>query len=251
MFSHSLLTNLYIFKQLRLSWQIHMNFQISLRDQEKEAILYATHLLSQGLVIAVPTDTVYGLAADAQNEDAIKKIYKIKGRDLKKPIAICVGQVNDIGVWGKIKHLPENLLNELLPGPVTVVLDRTSNLNVHLNPGINKVGIRIPKNGFVYELSKQINSPLALTSANTSNKPSTLEPKEFQELWNKLGAVFDGGKLEDSPHSRNGSTVVDLTVFGYYSIIRTGSAFKNTIRILEKFELKNNMNKILSFVSKK
>ena len=90
-----------------------------------------------------------------------------------------------------------------------------------------------------------------MTSANTSNKPSTLDPREFQELWNKLGAVFDGGKLEDSPQSRNGSTIVDLSVFGYYSIIRTGSALKNTIRILEKFQLKNDMNNILSFVSKK
>lgn len=201
------------------------------------AVERAAQFILEGKVIALPTDTVYGLAAAAQDTQAIKQLYKIKGRDQNKPLAICVNNVKSLCCWGKVDCLPSGLLDTLLPGPVTVVLERTSNLNSALNPGISKIGIRIPDNEFVLNLCKRLGTPLALTSANASNERSSLAPEEFQSLWPHLTAVFHSGRLGDSASLRAGSTVVDLSVPGKYHILRPGSALANTKAILEHFSV--------------
>lgn len=201
------------------------------------AVERAAQFILEGKVIALPTDTVYGLAAAAQNPQAIKQLYKIKGRDQKKPVAICVSSVKAISCWGKVAGLPPGLLDTLLPGPVTVVLERTVDLNPTLNSDTSKVGIRIPNSEFVLQLCKRLGTPLALTSANASNEQSSLAPEEFQSLWPHLAAVFHRGRIGDSTFLRAGSTVVDLSVHGKYHILRSGSALANTKRVLERFEI--------------
>lgn len=217
---------------------ILMNKLIDINTYEHQAVSLAVKLIIDGSVIALPTDTVYGLAADAQNSSAIGKLYNIKGRDLQKPIAICTHHVNDIGNWGKVGHLPSGLLDALLPGPVTVVLQRTPSLNRALNPEESNIAIRVPNSGFVLNIVNILKKPIALTSANESNKPSTLKPIEFSTLWPKLDAIFDGGTIGSSVESRQGSTIVDLTINNHYRILRTGSALLNTINILHHFGLK-------------
>jgi tRNA threonylcarbamoyl adenosine modification protein (Sua5/YciO/YrdC/YwlC family) len=201
------------------------------------AVERAAQFILEGKVIALPTDTVYGLAAAAQDTQAIKQLYQIKGRDQNKPVAICVNNVKSLSSWGNVDSLPPGLLDTLLPGPVTVVLERTSNLNSALNPGISKIGIRIPDSEFVLDLCKRLGTPLALTSANASNERSSLAPEEFQNLWPHLAAVFHSGRLGDSTSLRAGSTVVDLSVPGKYHVLRAGSALANTKAILEHFSL--------------
>lgn len=223
------------FKQ---SKQILMNKLIDIKKYEHKAITLAVTLINKGNIIAVPTDTVYGLAADAQNSIAISKLYNIKGRNLQKPIAICTHHVNDIENWGVVSHLPFGLLENLLPGPVTVILQRTPTLNSTLNPNESNIAIRVPNSGFICSIVSYLKKPIALTSANESNKPSTLKPIEFSTLWPKLDAIFDGGTIGCSLESRQGSTIVDLTISNHYSIIRSGSALVNTKYILYKFGLK-------------
>ncbi|XP_069693886.1 threonylcarbamoyl-AMP synthase [Periplaneta americana] len=206
-------------------------------------------LIYQGSVIAIPTDTVYGLACAAQNQSAIEKLYKIKGRDLNKPLAICVGNVEAVSHWGKVSSLPSGLLNSLLPGPVTVVLERTERLNPKLNPNLNKVGIRVPDSKFVLGLCNKLKEPLALTSANASNEPSCLAPEEFQYLWHHLSAVFELGTIGDITSPRVGSTVVDLCVPGRYRILRSGSALESTKAILEHFEVEQDVPNCVDSVS--
>ena len=210
-------------------------------EAKSSAVSLACNLLSEGNVIALPTDTIYGLAACAQNTAAVQKLYGIKGRDSAKPLAVCVGEVNDVSLWGKADNLPDGLLKSLLPGPVTVILERTSLLNPELNPNCLKVGIRVPNHSFVREIALRMGTPLALTSANLSNEPSSLCPQEFQSLWPQLGAVFDGGALGSSiPCSpRAGSTVVDLSLNGMYQVIRDGSALSQTIEILSRYGLRS------------
>lgn len=215
-----------------------MNKLIDINKYEHEAVSLAVKLINNGSVVALPTDTVYGLASDAQNSNAINKLYNIKGRNLEKPIAICTHHVNDIKNWGKISHLPIGLLCALLPGPVTVVLQRTSSLNCALNPNELNIAIRVPNSGFICNIVSELKKPIALTSANESNKPSTLQPIEFSILWPKLDAIFDGGIVGSSLESRQGSTIVDLTIKNFYSILRSGSALTNTTHILHKFGLK-------------
>lgn len=195
----------------------------------------AAEYLSNGQVIAIPTDTIYGLACSANCPDAIKRLYSIKGRDASKPVAICVSAIKDLRIWGESSHLSDDLLNKLLPGPLTVVLEKTNNLNnPYLNPSTTKIGIRIPDHQFVNSITEIFQMPMALTSANFSNEPSTLSVKEFEHLYSLLGAVFDGGVLcKGLDENRAGSTVVDLSIVGYYKIIRKGISHDNIVKILE------------------
>ncbi|XP_054478038.1 yrdC domain-containing protein, mitochondrial [Anoplopoma fimbria] len=187
--------------------------------------------LKEGYVVGVPTDTIYGLACLAQNSEAVRKTYDVKGRNGHKPLAICVGEIQDIYKYCKVK-VKEGLLGDLLPGPVTLVFERSEVLNTDLNPFTSLVGVRIPDHAFMRRLCQMCAEPLALTSANISSHTSTVAVHEFQELWPKLAVVVDGGPIGD--HSRLGSTVVDLSVLGKYRIIRPGCAFSSTVDVLEQ-----------------
>ena len=231
----------YLKRYSRIAQFIELNNQNDMTEilpLNSDSVNLAVKLLQKGDVIAIPTDTVYGLAADSRNCQSVQALYDIKGRNFNKPVAICVGNVDDIPTWGNVKSLPVGLLEELFPGPVTVLLQRTNATSLKLNPGVNKVGIRIPDSSFIRDVVTQFGFAIALTSANLSNSSSTLDPNEFKELWIKLGAVFDGGTLSFSDSSRAGSTIVDLTEVGKFKIIRNGSALKTTLSILEKFSLK-------------
>ncbi|XP_058503904.1 yrdC domain-containing protein, mitochondrial [Solea solea] len=187
--------------------------------------------LKEGHVVAVPTDTIYGLACLAQNSGAVKRIYGIKGRNGHKPLAICVGEIHDIYKYCKVK-VKEELLGDLLPGPVTLVFERSEVLNTDLNPFTSLVGVRIPDHAFIRRLCQMCGEPLALTSANISSHTSTVDVHEFQELWPKLAVVVDGGPIGDQ--NRLGSTVVDLSVLGKYRVIRPGCAQSSTVDVLER-----------------
>ncbi|XP_047005057.1 yrdC domain-containing protein, mitochondrial-like [Schistocerca americana] len=180
----------------------------------------AVRLLMQDCVIAVPTDTVYGLAGAVQSEDAVEKLYKIKGRDAAKPIAICVSSISEVEKWADTSILPPALLQCILPGPFTIVLKRSKALNAKFNPGIPNVGIRIPQDRFIVEVVKKFGEPIALTSANSSGEQSAIEVEEFSHLWQYVDAVFDAGKIPQE--IRTGSTVVDLSEHGSFKIIRAG-----------------------------
>lgn len=196
----------------------------------------AVDLLKTGSVIALPTDTLYGIACLSQSSTAIRSLYKIKSRDVKKPVAICVSQVSDVAKWGRVT-VDECLLDELLPGPVTLVFERGPALNPELNPGTTLVGIRIPDSWFIRQLVDNCGEPLALTSANVSGAQSTLCVEEFSDIWEKVDAVFNGGPIPDGPSARFGSTVVDLSLQGTYRIIRPGCALQNTVEKLRKYGL--------------
>ena len=110
----------------------------------------ARYLRNEG-VIAVPTDTIYGLAAHAGRDGGVKRLWEIKGRPSDLPIGIAVHEVAAIGKYARVEHVPDGLLEALLPGPVTVVLPRheESALAPSLNPGRTNVGVRVPEDDFL------------------------------------------------------------------------------------------------------
>lgn len=203
------------------------------------SIAMAAELLSQGKVIAVPTDTVYGLACLATDSRAIQRLYEIKRRDEGKPLAICLSNVKEIGKWGILDGVPTGMLEVLLPGPYTICLRRTRALNRALNPGIDTVGIRVPNDKFIRSVA-QIAGPLALTSANVSNEPSSLHPDEFCALWPELDGVFHKEKnsKKQANERRVGSTVVDLSKPGYFTVVRRGINAHGIIGTLYRYGLK-------------
>lgn len=184
-------------------------------------------------VLAVPTDTIYGLAALVSSEQGVRRIYQIKGRAFTKPLAISVGNVDDLFTWSKPTLTKERLsTGDLLPGPVTLMFERQASLPSYFNPNVNNVAIRIPDCQWIIELARRLQEPLALTSANISNESSTISIDEFQPLWSQVDLVIDGGTL--ASNDRRGSTIVDLSQSGYYHIQRHGIDCERIIDYLNK-----------------
>ncbi|KZV54114.1 yrdC domain-containing protein, mitochondrial [Dorcoceras hygrometricum] len=193
----------------------------AMEDYAQEAV----KAVKAGKVIVVPTDTLYGFACDAclrrrlvtfrNSMDTVHRIYEIKGRKYRSPLAICVGDVEDIQRFAITDHLSNVLLNFLLPGPVTLVLRRgvSSILEKFLNLGLESIGVRVPGYNFIRFIARESRSALALTSANLSGRPSSLDIKDFENLWKYCAYIYDGGVI---PYDRVGSTVVDLTEPGRY-----------------------------------
>lgn len=217
-----------------------VDHEVSDAPNVESTINTAVKSLKNGNVIAIPTDTIYGVAALAQSTEAVSKLYEIKRRHEEKPVAICVGNLEDVYKWGKVT-VSKEILQDLLPGPVTLVFERTDQLNPGLNPTTRLVGIRIPDHDFVRQLSLACEEPLALTSANMSTVgQSSLKIEEFKEIWPKLDLILNGGVLGLTEQCRKGSTVVNLSVSGKFSIIREGSAYDQTVNILgEKYGLED------------
>lgn len=217
-------------------------YKISL-DKHCASVDAAEKIIKRGGVIALPTDTVYGLACDASNASSIRRLYEIKGRDDSKPVAICVADLKGFKYWGNADHLSDELLKVLLPGPVTIVVEKSANLdNQYLNGGISKIGIRIPKFAFIQNLCHKLdNIPLALTSANRSSQPSSLRIGEFEDLWPKLSGIFDGGSIGVNEENRLASTVIDLSEPGKYSIIREGVAGPLTRKCMKTYNIEENV----------
>lgn len=206
----------------------------------KRSVAIAATLLHRNEIIAVPTDTIYGLAGLASSVDSIEKLYEIKNRDQSKPLSICVSKLSHIQQWGVVDHLPMKFLSTILPGPYTIVLRRTLALNPALNPDYETVGIRIPNTKFMQCIT-ELTGPLALTSANLSDEKSCLFASEFQHLWPKLGGIFhDCDRFGKSTKNlRAGSTIVDLSVPNCYKIIRHGVGEKGLIKFLNLYGIKN------------
>ncbi|CAF2479402.1 unnamed protein product [Rotaria sp. Silwood2] len=190
-------------------------------------------ILKNNGVIAVPTDTIYGLAALVNSEQAIRRLYEIKGRSFTKPLAMAVGYVDDIFTWSKPTLTKEQLSsNDLLPGPVTLLFERQPSLPSYFNPNVTNVAIRIPNCQFMIELAQHLNEPIALTSANISNEPSSICIEEFKPLWSQVDLVIDAGLL--ASNDRRGSTIVDLSQNDYFYVQREGIDCERIVRYLEE-----------------
>jgi L-threonylcarbamoyladenylate synthase len=182
----------------------------NLRESE-EAIVEAAKTMLAGGIIVFPTDTVYGLGCDATNENAIRKIFRMKKRAEQKPLPIVV---RDIAMAKRVAFIDRKLeraLGLVWPGAVTVILFRRHKLPEILAAGKQTIGIRIPDYKLIYHLSENVGRPYVATSANLSKQPATTKIAEvlayFEKNPVKPDLVLDAGDLKFSEPS----TVLDLT----------------------------------------
>jgi len=211
--------------------------QLRILPATSQRVNDAVDALRRERIIAVPTDTLYGLAAGANSEKSIRRLYAAKRRSEAVPLAICVSDAQDAEHYADTKHLAKGLLDELLPGPVTVLLRRkhSADLPSSLNPNSKLLGIRVPNSDFIRAVARQYGHAIALTSANQSGSASTLDLNEFIELWDDCAFIFDGGRISSG---RQGSTIVDLSLPGKFSVQRRGDVYEDTRRTLKKFGLR-------------
>jgi L-threonylcarbamoyladenylate synthase len=178
-------------------------------NPERDRIDEAVALLRKGGVIAFPTETFYGLGADAGNEKAIEKIFKIKGRDFRNPISVIIGKKEDLtDLVEGIPALAEALMARFWPGPLTLVFRASGLVNPGLTAGTGKIGIRLSSHPIATALAGAIGRALTATSANLSGKKECPSAGEvLDQLGGSLDGVIDGGSTAGGP----GSTILDVT----------------------------------------
>lgn len=174
------------------------------------AVQRAARLLREGGLVAIPTETVYGLAADAFNESAVAKIFKAKGRPARNPIIVHVSGVEMarqcVSRW---PDLAEKLASAFWPGPLTLVLPRSPKISDTVTAGGETVGIRWPSHPFIQAVIRACDFPLAAPSANPSNEISPTNAGHVAKgLGDKISLIIDGGQSQVGIES----TVLDLTV---------------------------------------
>ena len=178
----------------------------SLSKREIDQIL---SVLDLGGVIGFPTDTAYGLGADPYNNEAVARIFRIKGREESKPILLLVDSVAMVERIARPTPRFYELANAFWPGPLTVILEAVPTLSPLVTAGTGTVGVRWPDAPFVQELLQRFGKAITATSANLSGMPSCLTAAEVRaQLEGRLELLVDGGELP----ARSGSTVIDLVV---------------------------------------
>lgn len=193
-----------------------------------ETIRTAVSLLRDGGVIAVPTDTVYGLVTLFDDEPAIRKIFEIKGRPPDQPLPVLLGSAADLPlVTGPLPSGAWPLIYAFWPGPLTIILRSSRSVSPLITARTNTIGVRVPAHSAVLDLLEAVSLPFASTSANRHGRPSALATSEVAT---SLGADVDlivdpeNGSLTGTP-----STVVDLTL-DRPLVRRQGSVTPNQIR---------------------
>ena len=176
---------------------------------EAEVCVEAVECLKSGGIVAIPTDTVYGLGADPFNADAVQRLYTLKGRPDGKPIPLVLSSVDD--VYRVAQNLPDyffHLTDRFWPGGLTIIVEAKDLLPV-LTAGGNTVGVRIPDNPLLLKILKTFGGPAAITSANLSGEPPATSPQEIGEaLASRIDVIVDGGKTPGPVPS----TVYDISV---------------------------------------
>lgn len=190
-------------------------------------IKQAAAFIHQGEIVAFPTDTVYGLGADATNEEAVKKIFEAKGRPADRPISVLIGEAEDI------KKYTENIADEVWllaekfwPGPLTIILKNKGLFASTVTAGKDSIGMRMPDNQIALDFIKMCGTPLATPSANTSGRPSPTKAEHvLGDLNGKISAIINGGET---------STGIESTVLDYSNpdkpiLLRPGNISKQQI----------------------
>jgi len=177
-----------------------------------EIIERAVTVLSHDGLVIYPTDTLYGLGADAFSIEAIEKVYDAKKRDLAKPISIAVSDFEMLAAVSRIDAPMQEFIERFLPGPVTVVVPARKTIPEILTGGTGTIGIRIPAHGIARQVIEMFDAPITATSANLSGGKDPQTPDECTVPHDLL---IDGGRLPGTP-----STVVDLVT---RTIVRRGA----------------------------
>jgi L-threonylcarbamoyladenylate synthase len=179
-------------------------------NPDGEKLAEAIRVLRKGGVIAFPTETFYGLGADARNEAAVEKIFRIKGRNFRNPLPVIVADEGDVSAL--VEEIPSaatDLMRKFWPGPLTLVFRAAPSVSSRLTAGTGKIGIRVSSHPIARFLAAGLAGPLTATSANPSGGPECSSAAAvIQALGDLPDAVIDGGATPGGA----GSTILDITL---------------------------------------
>ena len=185
----------------------------------REEVAKALKVVQDGGIILYPTDTIWGIGCDANNTEAVQKIYRLKQRDESKSMIILLD--NDNKLTSYVREVPEIAydLIEFAENPLTLVLSGARNISPALINADGSVGIRVVKHQFCEQLIQRLRKPLVSTSANSSGKPS---PKNFADIDAEIleGVDYVVDLEQHSLQEKKQSTIMKLGTGGQFSFIR-------------------------------
>jgi len=195
----------------------------------------ALEILRSEDIVAIPTETVYGMGANINSEKALKKVFQVKERPFFDPLIIHVDSIemakNYTSNWNPIA---QKLADEFWPGPLTLVLDKSKNVNSIITAGLDKVGIRMPSHPLCLELITKLNSPIAAPSANKFKKTSPTSAHHIETEFKSIVSILDGGRTEFG---------IESTVVGIFDdsveIYRPGVITKDELQSVLRVEVKH------------
>ena len=201
---------------------------ISKSKDKKEIYRKLTTYYKDGKLVAIPTETVYGLSANAMDEEAVSKIYEAKGRPSDNPLIVHFYEMNQLD--SIVDYNDENvkkLINNFWPGPMTLILNAKENngISKKVTAGLNTLAVRMPSNITAREILKETGVLLAAPSANTSGKPS---PTKFEHVYHDLNGKIDVIIEDEQSDIGLESTVIDCTRYPMV-IARPGEIIKEDI----------------------
>ncbi|MCD8214344.1 MAG: threonylcarbamoyl-AMP synthase [Clostridiales bacterium] len=158
----------------------------------------AAEIIKRGGLVAFPTETVYGLGANALNSRAVKKIYEAKGRPSDNPLIVHIASLPELkGIAEEVSPKAEKLIDAFWPGPLTIIFKKKSIIPDETSGGLDTVAVRFPENAAARYFIRACGVPIAAPSANTSGKPSPTSAKHvLNDLNGKIDMIIDGGEAE-------------------------------------------------------
>lgn len=189
-----------------------MNTKISIIEDlnlDKKYICEAAEIIKNGGIVAFPTETVYGLGADALNEEAVKKIFIAKGRPQDNPLIVHVCNKDVSLLANDIPAVARKMMESFWPGPLTIILNKKDIIPSVTSAGLSTIGIRMPANDIALKLIELSGKPIAAPSANISGRPSPTDiDRCVQDLNGKVDYILGGEKSNVGVES----TIVDCTI---------------------------------------
>ncbi|MBR4721369.1 MAG: threonylcarbamoyl-AMP synthase [Clostridia bacterium] len=206
---------------------------------DEKSLWKAGKIIRKGGIVAFPTETVYGLGANAYDENAIKKIYKAKGRPSDNPLIVHIAEIGDLEKVAR--EIPENarkLVAKFAPGPFTLILKKQPDIPDVVTAGLDTVGVRIPKDATARAFIRLAGVPIAAPSANISGKPSPTKAEHvIADLDGKVDAIICGEDAEIGVES----TIIDVTG-EIPTILRPGGITKeDIISVCGRVEISQNV----------
>ncbi len=184
-------------------------YDIDPNDIDMQKIKICSKVLANGGTVAFPTETVYGVGANALNTGAIKKIYAAKGRPDDNPLIVHIAEVESVySLTDKVTKAAEKLMLAFWPGPLTIILEKSQIVPDIITAGLDTVAIRMPSHPIAISLIKEAGIPIAAPSANISGRPSPTRGKHVvDDLFGRVDIIINGGNCEVGLES----TVLDMT----------------------------------------
>ena len=190
---------------------------------KKNDVSNAIKALKTGNLIVYPTDTLYALGADIFNDDAVKKVFKVKKRPSSDPLSVAVANFDAITKIAYTNDVVKKVVERFLPGPLTIILQKKDPVSNVITSGLDKIAVRIPKNDIALDLLSAF-GPLTVTSANIHGEKTPYVIKEIMmQFSTNISVYLDDGRLDAKP-----STIVDLTL-EKPTIVRKGSITREEI----------------------